>query len=124
MMKQLDGNDVTTVKEIVVEGCPNGFYPWHMAITYYNDLRYDQRERRLKGIFLLKGLKKDSFKLYFGESEGIGNKFTLSKEIEYSEEINKIIKIPYKSCFIPNENRIVFSFRDKEEKYRLVVLDI
>lgn len=52
-----------------------------------------------------------------------GGVWTLQNEIQIDKKIKSIAKFVYKSSFIPNENKILLSFRDKSDRYRLAQIE-
>ena len=74
----------------------------------------------LVGLFLYISAKDSrDIKLYYASS--IDNlHWNIDKEIPMPDKIKHIIQFPYKSCFIPNSDQILLSFRDKNSRNRII----
>lgn len=109
---------------IRVNGLPHGFDLWHIGIAYRNNKdKFEEHDSSLIGLFLLKS-KNKKFRLFLSESIGIGEPWTLGKEIGSS-----LLKIDdccffYKSCFVPYSNDILLSYVDSKTRYRLTIINI
>ncbi len=122
-------NDMKIIesKNISCYGMPSGYRLWHISV-YFDDLtRKNDLTRTMIGLFTLKNYdgKGDAFKLYYatGSLQEGGGVWTLQNEIQIDKKIKSIAKFVYKSSFIPNENKILLSFRDKSDRYRLAQIE-
>lgn len=101
-----------------IDNLPTGFAIWHIGITR-ND------NERLSGLFLLKDLSQQySFHLFLSTSKNDGRNWMLLNEILPDDSIKDLIKIPYKSSFIPGQKKILYSYKDIKDRFFLKILEI
>lgn len=107
---------------IVIEREPEGFYLWHIGISANNYSKCIEKEAGLKGLFLYINKNDNThLKLYVSESKNLQYWIVVS-EVRIPENLKKIIKFPYKSCFNPQDGRILLSFRDNRDRNRLILI--
>lgn len=96
--------------------CPENMDLWHIGIS--------KESSGYKGLFLFRGKSNPGdFQLYSSAYDEVSTTWNIIKRIENPKKLDGIIKIPYKSCFIPNKGGILLSFRDIHSVYGLMVLD-
>lgn len=112
------------LKETFLNGEPDGFYLWHIAVAAYNGHGKLVQEEKLDGLFLYVSIK-DRYitKLFRATTQDCINWF-IEGEIDIPANLKGIMKFPYKSCFIPNTNYVLLSFRDKKGRNRLTQIAI
>lgn len=119
-----DGNfNCLYSKKTACENLPEGYIVWHIGIFVVGSShRMIHEHSRIRGVFLLR--KKNVFKLFLAECDLLLSKWMLLKEIKYSEEIEKKVSYVYKSCMIPNSNKLILSIIDKKNRYLLKTIEI
>ena len=99
---------------------PEGFYLWHIAIASSNAHGKLLHNDKLDGLFLYVSIKdRYTTRLCRAKSQDFINWY-VEDEVYIPNNLKSIMKFPYKSCFIPNTNKILLSFRDKKDRNRLV----
>lgn len=111
-------------KEIRIMNEPGGYCLWHIGVTYKVDKEKQYRNSdKLCGLFLYKHKTMNgTFKLFYSESTGREADWQIINEIHIPTDILNEMKFPYKSCFNPQNGKIILSFRDKKQRNRLVEL--
>lgn len=108
---------------VEIAGLPEDYYIWHIAVEYQNGKRCKTNIGRLRGLFLVRNCySKASFRLYSAVSESNGSEWRLDKEITAPKNILAMQLHPYKSCFIPDSDQIIYSYIDKKNRYRLTIV--
>lgn len=114
--------EVIEQKPLVCVGVPKDYHIWHIAVSFENGQKTGDRGQKFKGLFLLKNSQNgNDFQLYSANKEPESN-WTITKKIEPPSFICKEELHPYKSCFIPNTNNILYSYIDKKKRYRLEII--
>lgn len=125
-LSELDGDcRMCNSRTVSCEDLPEGYAPWHIAVVYKETMDKQQsNSEELLGLFLLRSATacQNPFRLYLASSEGLGKPWKMEREICWSDEIQQSMMHPYKSCFIPGTQRLLLSFRDARDRYRLTVL--
>ena len=105
-------------------GIPEGYRLWHISVYFENLTKKDDLSSSMVGLFTIKnyGNSGDPFKLFYAKGN-IVDGWTLQKEVYVDEEIKRAAKFVYKSTFIPNTDKILLSFRDLQDRYRLIEID-
>lgn len=117
---KLDINDTYTLKCINI---PMDYYIWHISISFKDGDKLGDIGDTIYGLFLLRSkVKKRDFKLYFSKMKE--NIWIIENEVIVPQNIASQQLHPYKSCFIPKSNRILYSYIDKKHRYRMTVVDI
>lgn len=111
-------------KKTLLNNEPEGFYLWHIAIASSNDYGKLLRNDKLEGLFLyVSKMDRYTTKLCRATSQDFINWY-VGDEVYIPENLKRIMKFPYKSCFIPNTNNVLLSFRDKKGRNRLIQIAI
>lgn len=101
---------------------PEGYYLWHIGINVSDYSKTIKNGTNLIGLFLyIDQCDSKQLKLYKAES-GDSSHWILKKEVPMPETLLGIIKFPYKSCYNPMNGKILLSFRDVQDRNRLVEL--
>ena len=119
-------NEQLDIIESQFQSCysmPNEYYIWHIGVTYEHGSKTGRSNDKLYGLFLMRNkLKPDVFRLYYSELID-DNTWECLKEINVPDNIERIQLHPYKSCFIPNSNAVLYSYVDKHNRYRMTKID-
>lgn len=116
--------NIISQQSLKCEGIPDGYYVWHIAVSFKDGIRRDCKKQKLEGLFLLKNaFDGGDYKLYFAEKESNKN-WIISHQVMASETIRSNELHPYKSCFIPSTKKIIYSYIDYKRRYRLEIVDI
>lgn len=108
-------------REVSVNGLPEGYSIWHQAVRYISE---NDRISGLKGLFLVKKKRESNdCRLYYSESHDDGFTWDLKDEVSIPNDIDSVMKYPYKSCFIPDSDGLILSWVDKSGRYRLIRLN-
>ena len=95
------------------EGMPDGFGVWHLDISNDNGAR---------GLFLLRDYEtRVSFKLFSASFDARRDCWTIEHEYAFPSDVGVEVKHLYKSCFLPETNSVLVSYRDYKDRYRLSV---
>ena len=113
--------EIIESKDIECKNIPQDYYIWHIGIDFNNILTESKGNEKIKGVFLLKN-KENNYKLFKAKSFGLGKEWILEQEYSFDSNLKLIIKEPYKACFIPNTKKILMSYKDKKNRYRLTVI--
>lgn len=105
-------------------GIPQDFYLWHIGIDFGRGRKSCNSQERLRGLFLLRS-KNDSsvYKLVLAYKEK-DSVWHIKGEIKPGPLIVSNELHPYKSCFIPNTNQVLYSYIDKKHRYRLTRVNV
>lgn len=100
-----------------IKGLSSDFFVWHIDVL--RDL-----QGGLKGLFMLRR-KDDAFgsKLALFAFSPEENVWSWDRDFPLSDEEQREIKTIYKSCFLPNEERILCSARDIKDRWFLFEKD-
>ena len=94
------------------------YYIWHFDI--HPD---DINENIIRAIFLLRCKRNNNiYKLFVGHFEFNSNKWVILKQVQIPQKKSKKKKFVYKSCYIPNSNKILLNFIDKKNRYYLSII--
>lgn len=109
-------------KKISIRNEPTDYCLWHMGITYKSDKEKQYKNSdELCGLFLYKHKTINGLlKLFYSESIGKDADWFIIDEIRIPADVIDEIAFPYKSCFNPQNGKILLSFRDKKQRNRLV----
>lgn len=122
MMNSINKNTFEKIAHSVVDiiNEPSGFYLWHIGIVASDGSKVLKKNDTMQGLFLY--IKKDdSTTLKLFSAVGTFQKgWSIGEEIKIPETLNSIIKFPYKSCFNPQNGKIILSFRDKKNRNRII----
>lgn len=109
-------------KSLSIENEPMGYYLWHIGINAADCKKYIESNTNMRGLFLYVDQKDNKhLKLFMSESVD-GHHWRIACEVIIPKSLSQIIKFPYKSCYNPEDGRILLSFRDKKDRNRLVLL--
>ena len=119
LLSEIKDCKLTEPKEIKVLGMPLNYYVWHLTIAYkLNKVKYSENDSALAGVFLVRSKdNRNHFKLVLASSEGIGRDWEISEEISIPDSIKDMVKIVYKSAFLPFTEDVLISYRDKSDRY-------
>lgn len=100
---------------IKCDNVPFDYFIWHIDIQNKVDSDY-------KSLFLLRKISDPGvFKLFFAHCKNFDRKeWAIDEEVRIDSKINRIMKHPYKSTFVPGNNSILLSFRDKKDRYSVM----
>ena len=105
-----------------IESEPKGYYLWHIGVNAADCKKNIETDSSMRGLFLYVDQKDNKhLKLFMSESVD-GSCWRIASEVMIPESIKQIIKFPYKSCYNPEDGRILLSFRDIKDRNRLVLL--
>ena len=112
-------------KVLNISNEPDSFYLWHIGISVNKGYGKLQRENdKLEGLFLYSSINNSrNLKLFHAISDD-NIHWHIENEISIPSNLTDIIQFPYKSCFIPNSNKVLLSFRDKKNRNRLIVMTL
>lgn len=110
--KQFDNQLKQTNSQIVnMVGFPDGFYLWHFGIDHNTN-------KTIKGLLLLREIQSDNhFILCESVFEKTLHSWIYVKTVAIPDYLDKTIGHIYKSCYLPNTNKVLLSFRDKRFRY-------
>lgn len=126
MSKLSENMEIVDLKPVNCSGIPNGYRVWHMSMYFDDYTKQNDSTHTMKGLFTLKNYdgKGEPFKLFYATGSIIdGDGWTLHNEIIICDKIKRTAKFVYKSCFVPYNGKILLSFRDKLDRYRLSQID-
>lgn len=111
-----DSFNVITQETCHLGNCPSNMDIWHIAITKNQD-------DSLKGLFLLRDrTNKNSMELVCTRCSYEFTKWEIQKPVIIPNNIKEIVNFPYKSCFIPNTDKILLSYKDNNSRYCLSIV--
>ena len=114
-------NEMLEQKELICKGIPENYFIWHIGISFEGNLKFSEKENKLNGLFLVRNIyEKSDFRLYTSLSILPGMEWSIEKRVNPPEEISKKQIYPYKSSFIPNSTDILYGFKDKKNRFRIV----
>lgn len=108
-------------KNVKILNLPLNYYVWHLGIDISKSDK-NINNCMPKGIFLLRNYIDNDFVVGFFESTFDFNEWKFIKELEIPKDILINLKHPYKCSFIPNSDKIVLSFRDLKDRYRVYII--
>lgn len=115
---------IITSKKLCCNNLPEDYYIWHIGLEFENGKKFDDGSQKIKGVFLLRGKKNSSeYKIYRAASQGVGQEWCIEWEYQFNANLQNVMKLPYKSCFVPGTEKILMSFRDIKDRYRLVEVE-
>lgn len=119
---KLDGNMCYHSKVTVkCNGIPQGYYVWHIGISH-KDFQTDSSKYNIEGLFLLRNMKDSSkFELYYAHNDKQDTEWFIKSKCIIPTAVQELMFIPYKSCFVPLSNKILFGYRDLKSRYCLCV---
>lgn len=119
----LDNNFRIQASNVInCDGIPKDYYIWHIAVAYADGMKAGAVKDKKIGLFLLKAKDEKSMnKLYLCETDNDGS-WIVSREVATPSYLIGKISTPYKSCFIPNTNNIIYSYIDKKHRYRMTII--
>lgn len=113
LVKAILTNDYKIEDRIVVNvvGLEKDYYVWHLGAE-----KKCISDRYIKMLILAR--KENTFRLYIGVYDNESNILNIKREI--NQEVRDI-KNYYKSCFIPNTDSLLISYKDKKDVYRIKI---
>lgn len=108
---------------ITIDNEPKGYYLWHIGMNASDYKKYIEKCSSMRGLFLYIDQNNNrNLKLFISECVDATH-WQITKEIIMPECLSHIIKFPYKSCFNPQNGKILLSFRDIKSRNRLIEID-
>jgi hypothetical protein len=93
-----------------------GWNLWHIGMR--------RNKQEYQGLFLFREENGTKFKLQYAVLDAKSLEWNIICDIKIPQEIDEIVKIPYKSCFVPGEDKkILLSFRDINAVYGLCIIE-
>lgn len=112
------------VEEHICKGLPEDYFIWHISIAFSLDKKkFSEKENaELSGLFLLKRANStEEYRLFLAEQKN-KTEWNLRKEIRPSANIRDDEVCPYKASFIPHTDEVLYSYIDKENRYRMTII--
>lgn len=101
------------------EGLSDDYYVWHIGVSFNLGRKIgNQKERRQALLLIRNKTLPQKFRLFTALSS-LEDIWTMDKEILPPDEIKRIESHPYKSCFVPNSQSVLYSYIDKRNRYRM-----
>ena len=97
---------------IDINGFPNDYYFWHFGLKHNDD------SGKTKGLVLIrhKQIEKD-FLLCEAEYDQEKLRWNFVKFVDIPSKLKSNIMHVYKSCYVPNDHKILLSYKDKKGRY-------
>lgn len=110
-------------REYVVDGVPEGYMLWHIAIVYKDTHdKHEVESSSLEGLFLVfNETSKNDLRLLDVVYDQETNIWRVNGEVNIPEQARDEVRFLYKSCFIPETKKVLLSYRDKKNRNRLIV---
>ena len=106
---------------IMVVGLPSHYQLWHISIVNNDYKKIVSSKSPLKGLFLCVSEDDASiYKLFEASTDSPLGNWHIDSEILIPKQYNFYIKFIYKSCYNPQNKKIILSFRDKKDRNRII----